>query len=85
MCLLFEYDQLGVSNVFMAVFSDEHERLRPMSPSLSMGDCVPRVSIARGSRECYTMGSSTSDTTGMFQSTVLTCPWLISWSSVRSA
>jgi hypothetical protein len=25
MCLLFECDQLGVSNVFMAVFSDEHE------------------------------------------------------------
>jgi hypothetical protein len=25
MCLLFEYDQLGVSNVFMAMFSDGHE------------------------------------------------------------
>jgi hypothetical protein len=25
MCLLFECDQLGVSNVFMAVFLDEHE------------------------------------------------------------
>jgi hypothetical protein len=27
--LLFKCDQLGVSNVFMAVFSDEHERLPP--------------------------------------------------------
>jgi hypothetical protein len=25
LCLLFEYDQLGVSNVFMAMFSDGHE------------------------------------------------------------
>jgi hypothetical protein len=29
LCLLFECDQLGVSNIFMAVFSDEHERLPP--------------------------------------------------------
>jgi hypothetical protein len=27
--LLFECDKLGVSNVFMAMFSDEHERLPP--------------------------------------------------------
>jgi hypothetical protein len=27
--LLSECDQLGVSNIFMAVFSDEHERLPP--------------------------------------------------------
>jgi hypothetical protein len=27
--LLFEFDQLGVSNVFKAVLSDEHERLPP--------------------------------------------------------
>jgi hypothetical protein len=29
LCLLFECDQRGVRNVFMAVFSDEHERLPP--------------------------------------------------------
>jgi hypothetical protein len=29
LCILFECDQLGVSNVFMAVFLDEHERLPP--------------------------------------------------------
>jgi hypothetical protein len=27
--LTFEFDQLGISNVFMAVFLDEHERLPP--------------------------------------------------------
>jgi hypothetical protein len=41
-----------------------------------MGGCGPRASIARGSRECYTTRSFTSDTTGMFRSTVLACPWL---------
>jgi hypothetical protein len=29
LCLLFECDQLGVSNAFMAVFSNEHEGLPP--------------------------------------------------------
>jgi hypothetical protein len=80
MCLLFECDQLGVSNVFMAVFSDEHDT----SPSLWKGGPAPQPSFARGSCECYTMHSFISDTMGMFRSIVLTCPWLIAWSSVRS-
>jgi hypothetical protein len=84
LCLLFECDQLGVSNIFMTVFSDEHKRL-PTSPSLGMGGCVLRASITRGPHECYMMRSSTSGTTGMFQYTILMCPWLIAWSSVRSA
>jgi hypothetical protein len=29
LCLLFECDQLGVNNVFLAVFLDKHERLPP--------------------------------------------------------
>jgi hypothetical protein len=46
MCLLFECDQLVVSNVFMAIF---HMNMNdyPMSPSLRMGGGVPRANIAR--------------------------------------
>jgi hypothetical protein len=49
-----------------------------------MEGCIPRANITRGFRECYTTHSSTSSTTGTFRSTVLVCPWLIAWSSVRS-
>jgi hypothetical protein len=49
-----------------------------------MGGGVPWASITRGFHECYTMRSFTSDTMGMFWSTVLAYPWLIAWSSARS-
>jgi hypothetical protein len=63
---------------------------------MNMND-YPHVTIAKdgrwcsmgqhrlGFREYYTTHSFTSDTMGMFQSTVLACPWLIAWSSARLA
>jgi hypothetical protein len=45
MCLLFECDQLGVSNVFIAVFSDEHERLPYDRTTLEMRGLSSRIQI----------------------------------------
>jgi hypothetical protein len=47
--------------------------INPTSTSSRMGDCVPRASIAPGSRECYTAHSFILAMIGMLWSTIADC------------
>jgi hypothetical protein len=82
--LLFRDFYYGVSEVLMSVFQMELNDY-PTSSSPRMGDCVPWASTAWGSRECYTIHSSASATTGAHQSTVAGCPRLMAWTCARLA
>jgi hypothetical protein len=59
--------------------------ITPTLTSPRTGGCVPRASIAQGSRECDTMHSSILATTGMLRSTIADCLRPTAQTSVRLA
>jgi hypothetical protein len=59
--------------------------ITPTLTSPRMGGCVPRASIAQGSRGCYMTHSSVLATMGTLRSTVADCLRPTAWTSVRSA